>query len=1060
MKIKSVKIQAFKSYLKVEDGTFDFTQDGKKPSSFVSLYAPNGFGKTSFFDAVDFAITGQISRYSRDGRVKQNKSDCLENNQQGKRQHLLRNNEAGDTIPTEIIVDVDSRDTPFVSNHRLARRRSVDYPFTTDCNPGTEFFKKTMLSQEAIDAFLRETDAEGRYQKFATTVGGLEQVNRERFAFFAVQQDATAEIDSLDKEIRTLEAEISKLADQQNPTEEANAIVFKLNEAQVAGVSSVEFSVLESKFTQLNYESFFSKWEVFKNAIERHQHTLDTNRALAKEQLDSLLTTRRRLEDLSLLEKTEAEVKLFVKRKQQLSKLEFGKSELEDQLEQSQAEVQLIKSFEEERGAFFDHRSAVGKLNLQLKQTEEQEQKVAKKLPALGRLLEITREQIGKYRLTLEQLIASEKSAADYYTQLEKLVTGKKDKAAKFDLLKKQKQEQDSLALSFERKVTLVKCINLTNTFDAKSIDFVSADIIIRISELHQTYLADKEKLQAVQVELKRISERLDNTRLQSRQIKDLIEIASGIIADSGQSNCPLCQHKYESLADLQNQISSNPLLSDTERELTEKYQVLKHQLSELELKLKSGATLFTDEVQQILSVVSSDLRAAQLKGNALGEEIDLLLKSIQADDLQVQELRSKVLNKPKADYYEHLEGRRAELKQQVEAAELAIKAGEAEQQSFAARSGELQLELLQKRAEKVTLVESGLRFDDLKQYLSQHQIGSDVEKEKLQDFLLQQAERLEQQVLSFSSKIKASTDQIKIIVELLPLSKRSQSLKELQEDNAKLVAEIAELKSKLSSFYALLREIKLSVPTNEEDWKSVEQRTNEWRSVLSVQYNAMEAALNDAALLNTLSKQALEFRNPDELKLNLKKLQLKQKAYQNICDELSKDIEKVNAHIESKANSYFRTELINQLYCAIDPHPEFKKIKFDCKTDGKKPRLVISAINPSTGQKIAPNLTFSSAQINVLALSIFLAQALNVTDDDGQPVDCIFIDDPVQSIDSINSLSFIDLIRALCLRFDKQIIISTHDQNFHELLKKKMPSDVFPAKYLRLASFGKVVAD
>jgi exonuclease SbcC len=86
-----------------------------------------------------------------------------------------------------------------------------------------------------------------------------------------------------------------------------------------------------------------------------------------------------------------------------------------------------------------------------------------------------------------------------------------------------------------------------------------------------------------------------------------------------------------------------------------------------------------------------------------------------------------------------------------------------------------------------------------------------------------------------------------------------------------------------------------------------------------------------------------------------------------------------------------------------------------------------------------------------------YVAKALNAHDDDGEQINCIFIDDPIQSLDSINILSTIDLIRSLVVNFGKQIILSTHDENFHSLLQKKIPSGVFNSKFLELETFGKV---
>lgn len=87
--------------------------------------------------------------------------------------------------------------------------------------------------------------------------------------------------------------------------------------------------------------------------------------------------------------------------------------------------------------------------------------------------------------------------------------------------------------------------------------------------------------------------------------------------------------------------------------------------------------------------------------------------------------------------------------------------------------------------------------------------------------------------------------------------------------------------------------------------------------------------------------------------------------------------------------------------------------------------------------------------------MSIFLASALHAKDDEGNPIDVILIDDPIQSMDSINILSTIDLLRSICLQFDKQVIISTHDENFFSLLQRKIPAQILGSKFLRLEKFG-----
>lgn len=62
--------------------------------------------------------------------------------------------------------------------------------------------------------------------------------------------------------------------------------------------------------------------------------------------------------------------------------------------------------------------------------------------------------------------------------------------------------------------------------------------------------------------------------------------------------------------------------------------------------------------------------------------------------------------------------------------------------------------------------------------------------------------------------------------------------------------------------------------------------------------------------------------------------------------------------------------------------------------------------------------------------------------------------------MDSINILSTIDLIRSIVVNLNKQIVLSTHDENFHSLLKRKMPPSLFNSKYIELETFGKVKSD
>lgn len=141
-----------------------------------------------------------------------------------------------------------------------------------------------------------------------------------------------------------------------------------------------------------------------------------------------------------------------------------------------------------------------------------------------------------------------------------------------------------------------------------------------------------------------------------------------------------------------------------------------------------------------------------------------------------------------------------------------------------------------------------------------------------------------------------------------------------------------------------------------------------------------------------------------------------------------------------------------------IEPHPDFKNIEFEVvgNNDEQQLGLKVCALNKEKNKNESPILYFSSAQVNILSLSIFLAKALE--SDNG--FNSIFMDDPIQHLDSINLLSFIDLLRIITTTLDKQVIISTHDERFFNLVKRKLDPLYFKSKFIKLESFGKVKSE
>ncbi|TBU98897.1 hypothetical protein DNJ95_06505 [Stutzerimonas kirkiae] len=180
----------------------------------------------------------------------------------------------------------------------------------------------------------------------------------------------------------------------------------------------------------------------------------------------------------------------------------------------------------------------------------------------------------------------------------------------------------------------------------------------------------------------------------------------------------------------------------------------------------------------------------------------------------------------------------------------------------------------------------------------------------------------------------------------------------------------------------------------------------------------------------------------------------------QRLTVSLTKELREIELKLKERIDGFFYTDLITAIYSKIDPHPFFKTVSFECVfPEDDRPRLEVYLYEEGSSQPISPGLYFSSAQLNILSLSIFLAKALHI-EHDGSPVRSILIDDPIHSMDSINVLSVIDLLRNISSKFDRQIILSTHDENFYELLKLKVPEDKFGTRFIKFKSFGVVQED
>lgn len=126
---------------------------------------------------------------------------------------------------------------------------------------------------------------------------------------------------------------------------------------------------------------------------------------------------------------------------------------------------------------------------------------------------------------------------------------------------------------------------------------------------------------------------------------------------------------------------------------------------------------------------------------------------------------------------------------------------------------------------------------------------------------------------------------------------------------------------------------------------------------------------------------------------------------------------------------------LLSDIYSRIDVHPAFRAVSFLTSVVRGRGQLAAVVSDPLSEVKCAsPAMVLSSSQMNALAVCTFLSLNLGVST---PPLESAILDDPLQSLDDINLLGLIDLLRRT--KDQRQLFVSTHDIRFGNLLARKL---------------------
>lgn len=1025
MKIRHVFIQAFRQFGKVPVNLTS-TLNPDKASNFVAIYAPNGFGKTSFFDAMEFCVTKSIQR------VSVNFKENFKVDQEQGSTTFIHNKDFPD-LPIDIVMNFEGHDD-----------------IRTTCNPQDEcsmlkgngdnlYFRNAVLSQDWFSEFLSTSSAEQRFKiftdYFVETKDLLDYYRRLSTAstsFNRMVIKTNKEVKSLKKEIDgnldagvilQIEDGVKKLADNgisvrwEGKLEAETLTVLRMESDNLISGIKAQKEDIANKIANLNLVSVGNDQIISIQELENYEKAIDEK----KKQLTECQNWLQRLD-------------VYLK--------------AECQVEEGHKSLCLWQKEKDRLVYLTDNYEPFNKIYQGIVQLSRAKELLLKKIANNHILLD------DKYKRKKQQdgILADYRKERDF---IQNKISKLHDRYVELaSLLKMKSETQNSLVLKEKPLLEAIKqhdalvnqkesLCRLRISIEEGTIDCTTgiyADEVKFLKELNEKIHSEEEQLLLIE---KRINEKgaLEN------ELQQLIISSHKVLEHLKGSKCPLCGTDFETQEKLLKNISENTVISTALEEDLQEKNVLADKINQHKKTLSEKRKELFNKIDKENSEIIEKIKA-----------VDISVKQLSDEKEQLKSTWNNIVSKLAQEFGDIKgtveEDKQKELKGLVEAAETNITAT---QQIL---SG-LEKEINQCLADITSHEDKIKEIDEKSIALSEDvfyveytsRLGDEKNSEECLDSWKNRLASIDEESVQIGQQQKSSQCKLD---ELIKSGFKKEDAPSIKDKKNALAEELSEKLNVWNSTLSFLMNVCM-IPI-EGRAKSNEIKVA-YESVLEATRKNQEKVETKLTLLNkyevllalgekysTNEVRKAELRNKEE--------QLNEETQKR--DLINDERARLQKYLEDFVKGFFQLDIINKLYNTIDPHPEYKQIDFKCDFKNKDPRLNVVMYSVKDGHDtIVPNLYFSTAQINILSFCIFLAKALYAKTDKNEDLGCIFIDDPIQALDDINVLSMIDLLRNVAYSLDKQIILTTHDRNFFELLKKKVPAELFGSRFLELKQRG-----
>lgn len=755
-------------------------------------------------------------------------------------------------------------------------------------------------------------------------------------------------------------------------------------------------------------------------------------------QLPSLVERKNAIqEDVNELLHRIADIKRYTELSKQLTRLQELEVESKEKSDRLEFLIVHYVQFCEIAKKLTSKKLYVKKQNAQIEEVLKNKDITAKQLSLLqDELSNLARKQVAVIE-KLEHLHES-------YKEMSKLRISLDEESKKLAIAQSKKEDLDKEILSLRSKLSKLhslyeilceRRVNFTDNLFVKEIKGI-VDVLNEIGKI------DKE--------IKDVDNSIAEKKSYLGDIETLVANSRAILSKIEGGVCPLCGYDYHSQETLLKSISTNTIVEKSLQLDIQKRERLVSFSAELNSKKEK---LFTDliaTVDEQMQKTEALLKESKINFDKTTKTIYELTIGIEKIQSHLKESYTELADIPEDKIHQVLEADKEMYANSILEKQGCLKSLEEE-----LSKNELQLTEIKKNIEiaykEISTIKSG---DFYIGYVSK------LENARLTDETFSQWKELlkEENIkqVKIKTEIQKSNQELAILKEKEVLVERIDILQKQYDERIAQMQKIE--KERIQILEYLEAECRLidthTQSSDQEIVSKFEQGLKQQKTLKAEQEKRQMALGNYISVLHLIET----FLGNKRIEAELNDLREQEEKIKHLEKTIKEEIDGIQYYLEKFVKSYFELDLINRLYNAIDPHPDYKEIQFKCDFKLKNPRLKILLSSKEDGKEsIVPNLYFSTAQMNILSFCIFLAKALFATDNEGKSMDCIFIDDPIQALDDINILSIIDLLRNVAFSMDKQIVLTTHDRNFFELLQKKVPDTLFNSRFITLPERGKI---